>query len=119
MKIAVTAKGPDLDAFVDPRFGRAGYILVVDTLTLEYEAIDNEENRNAFKGAGIQAAAAICDKEARVLMTGFCGPNAFKALSTAGIRVVNDTDGIVRDVIDDFNAGRCEYADSANTQGHW
>jgi predicted Fe-Mo cluster-binding NifX family protein len=29
MKIAVTATGRDLDASVDPRFGRAAYILIV------------------------------------------------------------------------------------------
>ncbi|MDH3567576.1 MAG: dinitrogenase iron-molybdenum cofactor biosynthesis protein, partial [Desulfobacteraceae bacterium] len=33
MKIAVTSRGKDLDSPVDPRFGRAAYILVVDTKT--------------------------------------------------------------------------------------
>jgi len=31
MKIAITSTGPDLEAQVDPRFGRAQYLLVVDT----------------------------------------------------------------------------------------
>ena len=31
MKIAVTAKGTGIDSQVDPRFGRAAYILVIDT----------------------------------------------------------------------------------------
>ncbi|MEH0019783.1 MAG: NifB/NifX family molybdenum-iron cluster-binding protein [Desulfobacter sp.] len=119
MKIAVTSKGKDLDAQVDPRFGRAAYIIVVDTDTLEFDVIDNAENRNAFKGAGIQAAAAICDKGARVLLTGFCGPNAFKALSAADVKVANDAQGIIRDAIRDFDAGKFEFAAEANTQGHW
>ena len=37
MKIAVTSKGVDLDSEVDPRFGRAAYVLVVDSETLSFE----------------------------------------------------------------------------------
>ncbi len=38
MKIAITARGIRLDSEVDPRFGRAPYILIVDTETLALEA---------------------------------------------------------------------------------
>jgi len=62
MKIAVTSKGTTPDSEVDPRFGRAGYILIVDSETLEFEVLDNKENVNALKGAGIQAARMVSDK---------------------------------------------------------
>ena len=71
MKIAVTSKGTDLDSEVDPRFGRAAYIIIVDSETLEFEVVDNKENVNALKGAGIQAARMASDKKADVLLTGF------------------------------------------------
>jgi predicted Fe-Mo cluster-binding NifX family protein len=119
MKLAVTSKGTDLDADVDPRFGRASYILVVDTDTLEVEVIDNQTNKNAFKGAGIQAAAAICDKGAEALLTGFCGPNAFNALSAAGIKVANDASGTVRETVEAFKENKFEFASEANAEGHW
>ena len=119
MKIAITSTGTDLDARVDPRFGRASYIIVADADSLNFEVIDNETNKNAFKGAGIQAASAIADKGAQVLLTGFCGPNAFKTLDAAGVKVVNDAQGSVRDAIDSFKAGKLEFADAANTDGHW
>ncbi len=119
MKIAITSKGTNLDAQVDPRFGRAAYIIVVDTQTLVFDVIDNAENKNAFKGAGIQAAASVCDKGAKVLLTGFCGPNAFKTLDAAGVQVANDATGTIRDAIDQFNAGKFNFAKEANTQGHW
>jgi len=45
MKVAVTSQGDTLDSQVDPRFGRAAYILIVDTETLEFEAFDNNENK--------------------------------------------------------------------------
>ena len=119
MKIAITAQGETLDAQVDPRFGRAAYILVVDTQTLEFEVVDNTVNKNAFKGAGIQAAANISSLDAQVLLTGYCGPNAFDTLKTAGIKVVNDQSGRVIDVVQAFKQGGVVYAESANKDGHW
>jgi Uncharacterized conserved protein len=50
MKIAVTSKGVLLDSEVDPRFGRAPYILIVETDTMAFEVVDNSDNVNAFKG---------------------------------------------------------------------
>ncbi len=119
MKIAVTSKGIDLDSQIDPRFGRAAYILVVDTQTLEFDVLDNSENVNAFKGAGIQAATMVSDKGAEALVTGFCGPNAFKTLKAAGLKVANDASGTVRNVVKKFNEGKFSFADSANADGHW
>jgi predicted Fe-Mo cluster-binding NifX family protein len=119
MKIAITSQGDQLDSQVDPRFGRAQYILVVDTETLAFKAIDNNKNKNAFKGAGIQAAAMISDSGAEVLLTGFCGPNAFKTLEGAGIKVANDQAGQVRSVIENFNQGDIVFAEAANIGGHW
>ncbi|MFO7752913.1 MAG: NifB/NifX family molybdenum-iron cluster-binding protein [Desulfobacteraceae bacterium] len=119
MKIAVTSKGKDLDSDLDPRFGRASYILVIDTDTFEYEVIDNSENANAFKGAGIQAAASVSDKKAQVLLTGFCGPNAFKTLNAAGVRIADNAKGTVKEAVQDFLDGKIKYAASPNTDGHW
>ncbi len=42
MKIAVTSKEKTLDSEVDPRFGRAAYILVVDSENLSFEVLDNK-----------------------------------------------------------------------------
>jgi predicted Fe-Mo cluster-binding NifX family protein len=119
MKIAVTAKGTNLDADVDPRFGRAAYILIVDTETLEYEAVDNQENINALKGAGIQAATMVSRKGAEVLLTGFCGPNAVKTLNAAKVKVAADVSGKVKEAVEAFNQGKYPYTDTANVEGHW
>ncbi|MBT3177764.1 MAG: NifB/NifX family molybdenum-iron cluster-binding protein [Desulfobacula sp.] len=119
MKIAITSKGRDLDSEVDPRFGRAAFILIIETDTIEFEVIDNSKNANSFKGAGIQAAASISDKNAKVLLTGFCGPNAFKTLDAANIKVVSDVAGNIRDVINNFNEGKFSFINAANVAGHW
>lgn len=119
MKIAVTAKGQSLSSDIDPRFGRAPYILIVDTETMDVEPLDNSTNVNAFKGAGIQAATMVADKGAEVLLTGYCGPNAFKTVSAAGMKVVNDISGTVKDVVNKFTNGEVIYSDAPNTDGHW
>lgn len=119
MKLAITAKGPSLDSPVDARFGRAPYIIIVDPDTLEFEACDNSSNVNAFKGAGIQAATMVHNKGAEVLMTGYCGPKAFKIIETAKIKVISDITGTVSQAIEQYKSGDFEYTDSANAESHW
>ncbi len=119
MKIAITSQGQDLNSQIDPKFGRAAYILIFDTDSHGLEVIDNLPNINAFKGAGIQAAVTISKSGAEVLLTGYCGPNAFKTLRAAGIKVVNDITGTVKDAVDAFNEGKVTFADDANVEAHW
>ncbi|NVM21564.1 MAG: NifB/NifX family molybdenum-iron cluster-binding protein [Desulfobacterales bacterium] len=119
MKIAVTSKGTNLDSQVDPRFGRAAYILVVDSEDFGFEVLDNKENVNALKGAGIQAACMVSDRGAEVLLTGFCGPNAFKTLKAAKIGVANDAGGSVRDAVKAYLDGKLPLSNKANVEGQW
>ena len=119
LKIAITSKGKDLDSPMDPRFGRAPYILIVDTLDQGLEVLDNSENVNAFKGAGIQAAVMVSDRGAKVLLTGYCGPNAFKTLNAAGVKVANDVTGTVKDAVIAYREGKISFADDANVEGSW
>jgi predicted Fe-Mo cluster-binding NifX family protein len=119
MKIAVTSTGTELDSPVDPRFGRAPYILIVDSETFDFEVLDNTENVNALKGAGIQAARMVNDKGAETLLTGHCGPNAFKALKAAKIGVANDARGSVREAVKAYMDGKLLLSDKANVEGQW
>ena len=119
MKIAITSTGTDLDSPVDPRFGRAAFILIVDSETFDFEVLDNKENVNALKGAGIQAACMISDKKAELLLTGFCGPNAFKALNAAKIGVANNAGGTVRDAVKSYLEGKLPLSDKPNAEGQW
>jgi predicted Fe-Mo cluster-binding NifX family protein len=119
LKIAVTSQGKELDSQVDPRFGRAVYILVVDSENYEFQVLDNNENINAMKGAGIQAASNVVNIGAKVLLTGHCGPNAFKALKAGKVAVANDATGTVREAVKAYLDGKLPHADSANVEGHW
>ena len=119
MKLAVTSQGDRLDSTLDPRFGRAAYILIVDTKTLEYEVIDNKKSKDCFKDAGIQAAAMVSTHGAEVLLTGFCGSKAFETLEASGVKVVNDQSGRIINVVQKFKQGNVVFADRANKERYW
>lgn len=70
MKIAITAQGQDLSSQLDPRFGRAKLLIVVDTDTDRFEVHDNTVNLNASSGAGIQTAQNVANLGAEAVITG-------------------------------------------------
>jgi len=119
MKIAVTSTGANLDAEVDPRFGRAKIFIIVDTETGDFEVLDNAQNVNAAQGAGIQAGTSISDKGVEYLLTGHCGPNAFRTLASANIKVITGAEGTVKQAVEDFKNGKLKAAESADVQGRW
>ena len=104
-KIAISALEPSLDSKVDERFGRAAHLLIVDTETLEIEALDNSANQRALKGAGYGAAEAICGHKAEAVLTGHLGPNAYKALQIAGVPGYGAVGMTVRQAAERFNEG--------------
>jgi predicted Fe-Mo cluster-binding NifX family protein len=118
MKLAVTSTAPDIHAPIDPRFGRASYVLIIDSETLDYQVLDNVNNQNKLKGAGIQAGMMIHQAGAEVLITGFCGPNAITTLNAANVKVVLGITGNVKEAVMAFNEGHMTYATEPNTEGH-
>lgn len=86
MKVAVAAIAPELDAATDQRFGRCAWIVVVDTESLELEAIENP-GALAGTGAGIAAAQLVADAGADAVVAGSFGPNSIAAFKAGGIRL--------------------------------
>ena len=119
MKIAITSQGKDLNAAVDLRFGRAANFILVDSETNAFEVIENKQNLNLPQGAGIQAGKTIVDNKAEAVITGNCGPKAFKVLSAAGVKIYIGAKGTVRESIERYNKGELQEADNPNVEGHW
>lgn len=119
MRIAVTSTGKDLSSDMDLRFGRAEYFIVVDPESMEYEVVENRQNLNLPQGAGIQAGKTIVDNHVDVLITGNLGPNAFKVLKNAGIRIMIGTEGSIRDVILKYKNGELKSFQGPSVEGHW
>lgn len=114
----MTAIGDNLDAQVDPRFGRCQYFMIVDSETLEFEVVPNTAVGLA-SGAGIRAAQAVVSKGAKVVITGNVGPKAFQALSAAGINVVTDVSVTVREAMERYKKGELKEMNTPTVRGHF
>ena len=119
MRVAIAPTGKDLDANLDPRFGRAAYFIILDSETGDVKAVENSQNLNSPQGAGIQAGKAMADQRIDALITGHCGPKAFKVLQNAGVKIITGAGGRVADAIDQFKKGELEIAYEADVEGHW
>ncbi len=62
MKIVITSLGETLDSPVDERFGRAAKLILFDTASRQFSAVDNHQSLGAAQGAGIQAAETVVDQ---------------------------------------------------------
>jgi predicted Fe-Mo cluster-binding NifX family protein len=74
---------------------------------------------DAAQGAGIQAAQTVIDSGALALITGHCGPKAFRALNAAGVQVYLTADGTIDEVLDRLESGVLNVAHAADVDGHW
>jgi len=119
MKIAVTACGKDMESIVDSRFGRAQGFLIVDIESGEFEAVDNSQNLDLPQGAGVQAAELVTRYNVEALLTGHCGPKAFRALSAAGVKVYNGAIGTVKEAVEKFKSGGLVASTQPDVEGHW
>ncbi len=111
MKICVTSEGNNLDSKIDPRFGRCQYFIVIETDTLEFEAIPNP-NIEATGGAGIQSAQLVASKQIKAVLTGNVGLNAFQTLNAAGIDIYTGVSGSVKEAIEAYKSGKLKKTES-------
>jgi len=119
MKIALTTSGNDLNAPLDSRFGRAPKFIIYDLEANTFEMVDNEQNLNAAQGAGIQSAQNIARLGVKALITGHCGPKAFKVLKAAGIKIYNSSAATVSEALDQYRSNKLSESSSSDVEGHW
>ena len=119
MKIAITTQGDDLGSQIDSRFGRAPKFLVVDTETMRFDVIANTQSLDLAQGAGIQSAQNVLVHKPDAILTGNCGPKAFRVLKAARVKVVVGVKGRIADAIHDYLDGKYAEATDANVEGHW
>ncbi len=120
MKIAISSKGKTLDSKMDLKFGRASFFIVVDSETMEFEALENVQNINATQGAGIQAGKTIVNSGAEVLITQNCGPKAFNVLSSKGIKIATVAEEMtVAEAVEKLKNSELGFIEGANVEGHW
>ena len=118
MRIVVTSTGSALESAVDPRFGRAANFILIDGRTGEHESVENRAT-DASQGAGIGAARRVAELGAEYVLTGHCGPKAFRTLTAAGVKVIVGVAGTVSEAYERFLSGELSAAEQADVDGHW
>lgn len=108
MRVVITSQGQDLEARVDPRFGRCAFLLLADSDNgTIIEAIDNSAIAGEAHGAGPKIASLVSSKGAQVIITGNGpGDNAHRVISAAGITVFTGAaDKTVSEALEAYRSG--------------
>jgi len=113
MKVAISSNGESLESSIDPRFGRSQYYIIYNTDGDTYESISNT-SRQATGGAGIQAAQYISNTGVEAVITTNIGPNAYRVLEAAKIKVYSGVTGSVKKAVEDFKKGSFNTTSSPN-----
>lgn len=119
MKIAFSTGDTTLEGSLESRFGRAPGFLIYDTENQSCICIENTQNLNAAQGAGIQSAQNIAKAGVNAVITGHCGPKAFKVLSAAGIDIYTVSCKTIREALDLFQNNQLLPLKSSDTESHW
>lgn len=119
MLVAFSASGEGMDSDLDARFGRAPFFVVVETEDGGARTLDNSVNMEAGQGAGIKAAESLVREGVGAVITGHCGPKAFRVLDSSGIAIYLVPGGKIVDALHKFMQGDLVKLDSADSQGHW
>lgn len=117
MKICVSASNEQLESWIDPRFGRCAYFIIVDSDTMNFEAFPNP-SISAAHGAGISAAQMVANKDVKTVITGNIGPNAYQALSSTGIKIFTGVTGTVKEAIEKYKSGELKEANQPTASAH-
>ena len=118
MKLAISSSGKNLDAQLDPRFGRCAYFLIVDPADMHFEVFDNQSVAQSG-GAGIQAAQFLADKNVSAVITGHVGPNAVQTLTAAGIDIFAEHRGSIAEVVKRYESGALTPSTQSTVSSHF
>lgn len=106
MKIAISAKGRDLESPVDPRFGRAEGFLIYDTSDNSITYLHNSIPNNQSQGIGIKVAQMIVNSGTERLITGQMGPKAASVLTKKGIKLYECSSGSAQEAVEALKQGQ-------------
>ncbi|MDZ7816838.1 MAG: NifB/NifX family molybdenum-iron cluster-binding protein [Planctomycetota bacterium] len=119
MKVVVTSTGPDLDSQLDERYGRASYLLSVDTESMEFAAHDNSANMKAMQGAGVSTSQSVMDMEPDAVITGSLGPKAFAVMQNTGIPSYSAKGVTCREAVQMLLEDKLQRIDNAGGNKKW
>ena len=109
MRILFTAEGKEWSSPVDPRLGRAEFLVIFDEERGELSALSNEEARSV-QHAGPYTAQKILELAPDTIITGHGpGGRACDLLEQSGITIYIGAGGMsLKEAYEAFKAGRLE-----------
>lgn len=120
MKYAVSVKEQGENPEVDMRFGRAQTFALFDSQKGSCVWYENGQNYSAVQGAGIQTAQNVVNMGAEAVISGHCGPKAYRVLVAAGIKVFAVEGKVtLKEAIELVESGKVKALEGADVDGHW
>ncbi|MDD4780562.1 MAG: NifB/NifX family molybdenum-iron cluster-binding protein [Tissierellia bacterium] len=110
MKIAIPAENKSMTSSVYESYARAPYFLIYNTITKEYEFLDNSAVLSQG-AAGIRVSQIIADNGVKALITPRCGENANNILKNAEVLVYQSAPGSLQDNINEFIQDKLKLLD--------
>lgn len=86
MKLMISSQGESLESVPNLRFGRCPYFIQYDPSDESCQVYKNKAVAESG-GAGVAAAQFMIDHDITAVISGRFGPNAYRALSAAGIKM--------------------------------
>jgi predicted Fe-Mo cluster-binding NifX family protein len=109
MILMISSDGKTLKSQPNPRFGRAETFIKYDLQDDSWVALDNPAVSQAG-GAGVAASQFLANQNATTAISGHFGPNAYRALSAAGVKMLtfNNSYKTIEEVIQAFKRNELE-----------
>lgn len=102
MKIAVTSTGPTLEYYVGTQVSHCPYLLIIDSDTMRYEAMQNPIISLKGPAAKKLFAQLLSQSCVETILTGNCGSRILEFMGNAEVAVVSGISGSVRSAVDRF-----------------
>lgn len=118
MKIAIGLEENNYNSQVDRRFGRASFFILIDTVTNNYEIIENEA-KDEPTGAGLKVVKNLVNLGVDEIIAGEIGPKAAVLIEEFNIPVYKLGElKKVNEVMENYREKRLEKFDfSSKPQG--
>jgi len=107
MIIMISSQGNTLQSQPSLRFGRSPFYIKYNLSDDAWSAHKNEAVKES-SGAGVAASQYIINHQASTVLSGRFGPNAQRALSYSGIKMLtfDETYETIQSVIDGYKSNR-------------
>lgn len=118
MKIAIGLEENNYNSQVDRRFGRASFFILIDSITNNYEIIENEA-KDETTGAGLKVVKNLVNLGVEEIIAGEIGPKAAVLIEEFNIPVYKLGElKKVNEVMENYREKRLEKFDfSSKPQG--